>query len=67
MMENLGFSVMGKAGVAGVIFKNFNLIFPKAPPGSAEVEVSGVFITKDTVTDFCPLPPVGSTIGVLHT
>jgi hypothetical protein len=30
-MENLGFSVMGKAGVAGVIFKNFNLIFPKAP------------------------------------
>jgi hypothetical protein len=65
-MKNLGFSVMRETRVTGVILENFNLIFPKAP-GCAEVEVAGVLVAEDTVTDFCPLPPVGSIFSVLRT
>jgi hypothetical protein len=63
-VEDGSLSLMGEDHIAILVFKVFDLILPKTARG-AKVEVPGVFVPKDAVFDFCPLPPVRCFVRVL--
>jgi hypothetical protein len=55
---------VGENGIAILIIKNLDLVLSK-PTRGAKVKISGVFVTKGDVFNFCPLTPVGGPIKVL--
>jgi hypothetical protein len=57
IVEDCGFCRMGEDHITIQVIKIFDLVFPKAA-GGAQMEISGVFISKGAILDFCALSPV---------
>jgi hypothetical protein len=53
-----------KKGIAVLIIKDLDLVLSE-PTRGAQVKISGVFVAKGDVFNFCPLTPVSGSIRVL--
>jgi hypothetical protein len=62
IMKGRSFCLMGEDRIAILVVKVFNLVFPKAA-GGAQMEISGVFISKGAIFYFCALSPVSGFVG----
>jgi hypothetical protein len=66
IMKDGSFRGVGENGYPILVAQVLDLVLLQAARG-AEVKISGVFIPKDTVFDFCPLAPAGGAVSIFLT